>query len=258
MHIIRFSIEGKTKYGIVEKDTVRGYQGDPFSPSGSASFKPDGTTFKLSEVKLLAPCLPSKIIGLGLNYLAHVIEAKFEVPKVPLLFLKPPTALIGPGDNIVLPPEPRKVEYEGELAIVIGKTARKVPENKAADYILGYTCFNDVSERHAQQGDKQWTRGKGYDTFAPAGPGIETGISPGNLKIETYVNGVLKQKGNTNDLIFNVPTLVSFISHVMTLLPGDVIATGTPFGTGQINPGDAVEIKIENIGTLKNSVVEST
>jgi len=173
----------------------------------------------------------------------------------PLIFLKPSTAVIGPDDEIVLPPlSPRRVDYEAELGVVIGRRARNVPLDRAMDFVLGFTCFNDVSERHAQQGDGQWTRAKSYDTFAPIGPWIETEVAPDDLKVETYLNGELRQSARTCDLIFVVPELISFISSVMTLLPGDVIATGTPSGIGQMNPGDAVEIRIEGIGSLRNGV----
>jgi 2-keto-4-pentenoate hydratase/2-oxohepta-3-ene-1,7-dioic acid hydratase in catechol pathway len=177
------------------------------------------------------------------------------MPTQPLIFLKPSTAVIGPDDEIVLPPlSPRRVDYEAELGVVIGRRARNVPLDRAMDFVLGFTCFNDVSERHAQQGDGQWTRAKSYDTFAPIGPWIETEVAPDDLKVETYLNGELRQSARTCDLIFVVPELISFISSVMTLLPGDVIATGTPSGIGQMNPGDAVEIRIEGIGSLRNDV----
>jgi len=178
-------------------------------------------------------------------------------PSTPLIFLKPSTAVIGPNDAIILPPGCKRIDYEGELAVVVGKKAKNVPKGEAAKYILGYTCFNDVSDREAQVTDGQWTRAKGYDTFAPLGPWIETDISPGGLKLETYVNGELRQSASTSELLFSVPELLSFISHVMTLLPGDVIATGTPEGVGPLKPGDIVEVKIEKIGTLKNPVVAS-
>ena len=264
MRIVRISVQDEIKYGALEGDVIRGFRGSPFSQQEdcAGSFEPDGSSYKLSEVKLLAPCLPSKIICLGLNYQLHVEEVKdkthLSVPKVPLTFLKPPTTIIGPEDNIVLPPPPRHVDYEGELTIVIGKKAKNVTEDQAREYILGYTCLNDVSERISQNGDGQWTRGKGYDTFAPLGPCIQTEIDPDDLKVETYLNGELRQSGTTKDLIFGIPHLISFISKVMTLLPGDIIATGTPSGIGEMKPGDTVEVKIENIGTLRNFVVEQS
>jgi 2-keto-4-pentenoate hydratase/2-oxohepta-3-ene-1,7-dioic acid hydratase in catechol pathway len=174
---------------------------------------------------------------------------------VPLIFLKPPTAVIGPDDKIILKHLTNRVDHEGELGVVIGKKAKDVPEDKAREYILGYTCFNDVSDRNAQNEDNQATRGKGYDTYAPFGPWIETDVVPDDLKLETYLNGELRQSARTRDFIFNVSQLVHFISAIMTLLPGDLIATGTPAGVGHMKPGDVVEVKIEKIGTLRNFVV---
>jgi 2-keto-4-pentenoate hydratase/2-oxohepta-3-ene-1,7-dioic acid hydratase in catechol pathway len=216
----------------------------------------DGSVYKLEEVRLLAPCYPSKIVALGLNYRSHAEETKMPIPPVPLIFLKPSTAVVGPDDRIVLPRNWKRVDYEGELGVVIGKRAKDVPKQRARDYILGYTCFNDVSERVNQRDDGQWTRAKGYDTFAPMGPWIETEVAPDDLRLETYLNGEMRQSARTGDLIYGVDELVSFISGVMTLLPGDVIATGTPAGIGKMKPGDVVEVRIEGIGTLRNLVVE--
>ena len=257
MRIVRFSPPSKAKYGVLEYGLIRGLRGSPFTgfKGADTTFKFDGSTYNADEVKLLPPCTPSKIICLGLNYRSHAEETKLPIPEVPLLFMKPSTAVIGPEEQIVLPAHSRRVDYEGELAVVIGKRARHVPESKAKAYILGYTCLNDVSERHNQRDDGQWTRAKSYDTFAPLGPWIETEVQPEDLKIETYQNGELRQSARTNDLIFGIPKIVSFITGVMTLLPGDVIATGTPSGIGRMNAGDVVEITIEGIGTLKNIVV---
>jgi 2-keto-4-pentenoate hydratase/2-oxohepta-3-ene-1,7-dioic acid hydratase in catechol pathway len=177
------------------------------------------------------------------------------MPSVPLIFLKPSTTVIGPDGKIILPHGRKRIDYEGELGVVIGKKAKDVPEEEANEYVLGYTCFNDVSDRHAQAEDGQWTRAKGYDTFAPIGPWIETDIDSDKLKLETYLNGELRQSASTNDLIFGASKLISFISAVMTLLPGDVIATGTPSGIGPISPGDVIEIRIEKIGTLRNFAI---
>ena len=177
------------------------------------------------------------------------------LPTVPLIFLKPSTAVIGPDDKIILPRDSKRVDYEGELGVVIGRKAKDVPKDKAKEFILGYTCVNDVSERHIQQTDGQWTRAKGYDTFAPVGPWIETNVDPNDLKLETYLNGELRQSARTGELVFGVGELVSFISGVMTLLPGDIIATGTPSGIGRMSPGDVVEVRIEKIGALRNFVV---
>jgi len=251
MKIIRFAAEGSVKYGILAGQRVQAIKGRPFGSLNATDLR-----YQLSKVKLLAPCLPSKIVAVGLNYRAHAQETKQPLPKEPLIFLKPPTAVIGPEDNIVYPPSSTRVDYEGELGVVIKKRAWQVSEEKALDYVLGYTCFNDVTARDLQSSDGQWTRGKGFDTFAGIGPCIETELDPANAMVETYLNGKLKQHSSTSDLIFPVTRLISFISHVMTLLPGDVIATGTPSGIGPMLPGDTVEIKIEGIATLRNHVVK--
>jgi 2-keto-4-pentenoate hydratase/2-oxohepta-3-ene-1,7-dioic acid hydratase in catechol pathway len=257
LRIVRFAVRGKAKYGIVEDNTIRSLRGSAFArfhgPGSSVVF--DGNSYELGEVRLLAPCRPSKIVGLGLNYRSHAEETNLSIPTIPLIFLKPSTAAIGPGDEIILPRDSRRVDYEGELGVVMGRRAKDVSEDKAKDYVLGYTCVNDVSERYMQRQDGQWTRAKGFDTFAPIGPWIETEVSPDNLKIETYLNNELRQSAYTNDLIFGVSELVSFISGVMTLLPGDVITTGTPSGIGRMSSGDTIEIRIDKIGTLRNFVV---
>ncbi len=252
MHIVRFAVQSKVKYGVLEDNVVRSLRGSPFT-SRSLAF--DGDTFNLDAVRLLAPCVPSKIVCLGLNYRSHVEETNMPVPSVPLIFLKPSTAVIGPDDKIILPRFSRRVDYEGELGVVIGRRAKDVPEDRARELVIGYTCFNDVSERYDQKEDGQWTRAKSYDTFAPIGPWIEIEVNPDDLKLETYLNGELRQSARTSDLIFGVSKLVSFISGVMTLLPGDVIATGTPSGISPMKSGDTVEVRIEKIGTLRNYVV---
>jgi 2-keto-4-pentenoate hydratase/2-oxohepta-3-ene-1,7-dioic acid hydratase in catechol pathway len=256
MRIVRFVGRGRAKYGILNQNTIRGLRGSPFSHSQNLSDPSifDGSTYPLDKVRLLSPCLPSKIVCLGLNYHSHIEEMKLPMPSVPLIFLKPSTAVIGPDDKIILPPGWKRIDFEGELGVVIGKKAKDVTKEEAKEYIRGHTCFNDVSDRHAQAADGQWTRAKGYDTFAPIGPWIETEAEPDNLKLETYLNGELRQSTSTSDLIFGISKLVSFISSIMTLLPGDVIATGTPSGVGPMKPGDVVEVRIENIGTLKNFV----
>jgi len=257
MKIVRFAIKRKTSYGILEDDSIRVIQGTPFTwlrrPNNSLKTTED--RYKLDEVRVLAPCLPSKIVAVGLNYRKHAEEFKLQIPSVPLILLKPSTAVIGPEDKIIHPRASKRVDYEGELAVVIGRKTKAVDKARAKEYILGYACLNDVPARYVQQADGQWTRAKSYDTFAPIGPYIETDIAPEDLKLETYLNGELRQSSQTSDLIFPVDTLVSFISNVMTLLPGDVIATGTPSGVGPMKPGDAVEVRIEGIGTLRNYVV---
>ena len=257
MRIVRFVAQGRAKYGLLTQNTISGLRGSPFSHLKHLSSPAilDGNTYKLDRVRLLAPCRPSKIICLGLNYHSHAEELKLPMPPVPLIFLKPSTAVIGPDNKITLPHGWKRIDYEGELGVVIGKKAKNIPEAATKEYVFGYTCFNDISDRHAQAADVQWTRAKGYDTFAPIGPWIETEANPDNLKLETYLNGELRQSASTSDLIFRISKLVSFISSVMTLLPGDVIATGTPSGIGPMNPGDVVEVKIQNIGTLRNFVV---
>jgi 2-keto-4-pentenoate hydratase/2-oxohepta-3-ene-1,7-dioic acid hydratase in catechol pathway len=251
MKIIRFSAGKKTGYGILDNETVKVIQGNPFQ-----NIHYSGVVYQLSEVKLLAPSIPSKIVCLGVNYRSHAGEMNSQLPTSPLIFLKPPTAVIGPEDKIIYPAMSQRVDYEGELGIIIGKKASHISPQAALDYVLGYTCFNDVTARDLQKLDNQWTRGKGFDTFAPFGPWIETDIDLTNTPIETWLNGQLKQKTTAADQIFKAPETISFISQVMTLLPGDVIATGTPGGIGPMNPGDTVEIKIAPIGVLRNYVVK--
>ena len=251
MKIVRFAIDNKVRYGILDGKSIRGIEDKPYR-----YLKPTDRYYQLNEVKLLSPCLPSKIVALGLNYRAHAEEAKMSLPNAPLIFLKPSTAVIGPEENITYPSASHRVDYEGELGVVIKKPVWRVSIEDALDYVLGYTCFNDTTARDLQSLDRQWTRAKGFNTFAAVGPCIETELDPGNVVLETYLNGKLKQHTNTNDLIYSVPQLVHFISHVMTLLPGDVITTGTPSGVGPMSPGDTVEIKIKSIGTLRNYVVK--
>lgn len=254
MIIARFASEDIVRYGAVEGTNICGLKFSPFSQLGN-SLDLDESTYKLDEVRLLAPCVPTKLICIGLNYRAHAEESGSQLPKTPLLFMKPPSAVIGPGDEIVLSTD-GKTDHESELAVVIGQKAKGISETEAKHFILGYTCFNDVSERVMQHGDGQWTRGKGFDTFAPMGPWINTGIDGDDLKIEAMVNGEVKQSSRTSDLIFGISKLVSFISGVMTLFPGDIIATGTPSGVSPLKDGDIVEIRIEKIGTLRNYVVK--
>ena len=213
-----------------------------------------GRKFPLGEVQLLAPCRPTKIVAVGLNYRSHAQEVRMELTEEPLLFLKPSTAVIGPDEHILFPSMSRRIDYEAELGVVIGTAAKDVLQEEAKDYILGYTCFNDVTARDLQGRDKQFTRSKGFDTFAPMGPCIETELDPSHLKVESYLGGKLKQSGSTADLLFSVFQLVAFISRVMTLLPGDVIATGTPAGIGPMQAGETIEVVIEGIGTLRNYV----
>ena len=198
---------------------------------------------------------PTKIIAIGLNYLDHAREFNMELPAYPLIFMKPQTAVIGNAETIIYPPQTKELHYEGELAIVIGKKTRNVTVENAEHYIAGYTCANDITARDLQRMDGQWTRSKSFDTFCPLGPKIAKNIDPTNLAIATRVNGITKQKSNTNQMIFNVFQLVSFISGIMTLMPGDIIITGTPSGVGELQEGDTVEVEIEEIGILKNTVM---
>jgi len=250
MQIARFlHTEGKAPlFGVIKDDVIQEIS-DPFG-----EIEEGRGIFPREKVKLLSPTLPSKIVAVGLNYRHHAQELKQQIPENPIIFLKPSTAALSPHDFILLPSSSHQVDYEGELAVIIKKKAHKVKVSQVEEYILGYTCFNDVTARDLQKKDGQWTRAKSFDTFGPFGPWIETEIEPGNLNIRTYVNGHKKQDSNTRELLFPVPVLISFISEVMTLLPGDVIATGTPEGVGPLHPGDIVEVEIENIGILRNPV----
>jgi len=250
MKIVRFTHELKAEYGILSLDVVRVIQGTPFG-----TIKETGRHFPLSDVTLLPPCLPSKIVALGVNYQSHSEEMNHKPPDEPLIFIKPPTSVIGPEGKIVYPPSSKRVDYEGELGVVIKSVTRQVSKEDAKQYILGYTCVNDVTARDLQSKDGQWTRAKSFDTFCPIGPWIETELDPADLALETLLNGVTKQKSRTSQLVFPIFELVSFISNIMTLLPGDVISTGTPGGIGPMQPGDTVEVKIEGIGILRNYVI---
>ena len=219
------------------------------------SITPTEEVLSFSDVKFLSPTRPSKIVAVGLNYKAHAEEMGKPLPEEPLLFMKPSTAVIANKMRIFLPEMSERVDYEGELAVVIGRKCRKVTPEEAPDYILGYSCFNDVTARDLQQKDGQYTRAKSFDTFAPYGPWISTSVDPLDLRITTRVNGEVRQEGRTSDMIFSPFELVSFISQIMTLLPGDVIVTGTPPGVGSLSDGDRVEIEIEGIGTLINYAV---
>jgi len=252
MKIARFLHKGKERFGVVEGDHVQAAEGDMFG-----QFHRTRQGYALEQVKLLPPVMPSKIVAIGLNYKDHAAEVKFDLPEEPLIFLKPASAVIGHLDPIIYPAIARRVDYEGELGIVIGKEAKGVAEETADEFILGYTCFNDVTARDLQGKDGQWTRAKGFDTFAPLGPWIETEIDTACLRLETFLNGERKQSSDTSYLIFPPRRLVSFISRIMTLYPGDCIATGTPSGIGPMNVGDTVEVRIEGIGGLVNTVASS-
>ncbi|MBI4284460.1 MAG: fumarylacetoacetate hydrolase family protein [Chloroflexi bacterium] len=251
MKIVRFAAEGRVKYGVLHGDKVQTLRGTPFR-----GIRLTGEAYSLDSVSLMAPCQPSKIVAIGLNYRTHAQELKMPLPAAPLIFLKPPTAVIGPEECIIYPAASSRVDYEAELAVVIGKAARHVSTTNALSYVLGYTCCNDVTARDLQSQDGQWTRSKSFDTFAPTGPCIETELDAANVSVASYLNGERKQQGSTSDLIYSVPDLISFVSGIMTLLPGDVIATGTPVGVGPMFPGDTIEIRIDGIGTLRNYVTK--
>ncbi len=215
-------------------------------------------TFLLSELLLLPPSQPSKIVCVGLNYSDHPKELGMSLPEKPLLFLKPSSAVIGHLGNIVYPEQTKRLDYEAELAVIIGKRCKSIGAKDTGSVIMGYTCFNDVTARDLQRQDVQWTRAKGFDTFAPVGPYIaDKALDVGNLHIRTRVNGKLRQDSSTSNLIFDVPSLIEFISGIMTLEPGDIIATGTPPGVGELVIGDEVEVDIESVGVLKNSVIRA-
>ena len=250
MKLVRFLKNDQPCYGLIEGEAVYAVEGSIFG-----KFRQAEMVAALTEVRLLAPCQPTKILAVGLNYLTHAAEAGMDVPPEPLVFSKPPSSVIGPLEPIVYPILSQHVDYEGELAVIIGQQVRNVSPEKATDFILGYTCGNDVTARDLQRRDNQWTRAKGFDTFCPLGPCIVTDLEPAHLNIRTRVNGVLRQDGSTADMVFGVAELIAYISQVMTLEPGDVILTGTPSGVGPLQPGDVVEVEIEGIGTLRNPVV---
>ena len=237
-------------YGILEGEQVREISGAPWG-----TWSPGAPVWRVPDVRLVAPVEPSKIVCIGRNYAAHAQELGNEVPKEPLMFLKPPSSVVGPEEAIVLTPYSQKVEHEGELAMIIGRcSSRLSDEEDALKYVLGYSCLNDVTARDLQKADVQFTRGKGFDTFCPIGPHIETDVDPANISVETRVNGAVRQSGQTSLMIYPCAVLVRWISRMMTLYPGDVIATGTPAGVGPLTAGDVVEVQIEGIGVLRNSV----
>lgn len=238
------------RYGWMMEGAVGPVDGTPFG-----EYRRMSASLPLEAVRLLAPVEPSKIICVGRNYPEHAREHGNEVPQIPLLFLKPPSAVIGPGANIVLPPQSQQVEHEAELAVIIGKTGRWIPIERAGEFIFGYTIANDVTARDLQRRDGQWTRSKGFDTFCPLGPWIETGLDPADTLITCRVSNAIRQMASTREMVFTVPQLVTFASSIMTLAPGDVILTGTPAGVGPLAGGDTVEITIEGIGSLRNPVV---
>ncbi len=253
MRFIRYQTgRDAPRYGWIYEDKVGPIDGSIFD-----EYRRLEATLPLSSVTLLAPVEPSKIICVGRNFADHAREQGVDVPEIPLLFLKPPSSVIGPGAAIEIPPQSQLVEHEAELAIVIGREGRWIEMDEAANHILGYTAANDVTARDLQRRDGQWTRGKGFDTFCPLGPWIETDLDPADALISCRVDGEIRQMASTRDMVFTVPQLVAFISSVMRLMPGDVILTGTPAGIGPLVPGNRVEVAIEGIGSLTNLVIES-
>ena len=250
MRIVRYASNSGPTYGVVEDDAVYALQGDLF-----ASWNAGRRVGDIEEMRILPPCTPSKIVAVGKNYLDHARESQSAVPDEPLIFLKPPTTVIAHLDAIVYPPISQRVDHEGELAVIIGRRCRSIEPAEAHTYILGYTCANDVTARDVQRKDGQWTRGKGFDTFLPLGPFISTDIDWSTATLETRLNGQVRQRTLLNAMVFKVDYLVSFVSQVMTLLPGDVLLTGTPAGVSPMQPGDVVEVEIVGIGTLRNHVV---
>jgi 2-keto-4-pentenoate hydratase/2-oxohepta-3-ene-1,7-dioic acid hydratase in catechol pathway len=252
MRLVRFRFGDRIATGVVDagSELVRVLGGTFFEDP-----VPTGEEVPLDDVRLLAPVLPSKVVCLGKNYAAHAAEFGGDVPDEPLIFLKPSTSVSGPGDPIPLLPISRRVDYEGELAVVMGRIARNVRAEDAATAILGYTCGNDVTLRDLQKKDGQWSRAKGFDGSCPLGPWIETEFDPNDVHLETRLNGDVVQSATTADMVFGVATLVEFISSFMTLLPGDVIMTGTPEGVGKLAPGDVVEVEVDGVGTLRNEAV---
>ena len=258
MRWIRYRYQNETpRYGWAERtvtdkgETLKAgaVHGTPFGER-----RREEATLPWEAIHLLPPVQPSKIICVGRNYAAHAAEHHAEVPEIPLIFLKPPSALIGPEEAIILPPQSQQVEHEAELAVVIGKRGRWILPEEAQNHILGYTIANDVTARDLQRRDGQWTRGKGFDTFCPLGPWIDTDFDPADALITCRVNGEVRQMGSTRDMVFSIPRLIAFISSVMTLEPGDVILTGTPAGVGPLHEGDIVEVEIAGLGVLRNPV----
>ena len=249
MKYLRYEHQDEENWGWLLEDKVGKIEGNIFD-----SYRRLEATTPISEIKFLAPVLPSKIVCIGRNYAAHASEHQVDIPEIPLIFLKPPSSIIANQDKIIMPPQSRQVEHEAELAVVIGKKGRWIDPTYADDYIFGYTIANDVTARDLQRLDGQWTRGKGFDTFCPIGPFIDTEFDPSDALITCKVNNQVRQMGSTRDMVFPVEKLIAFVSSVMTLEPGDLILTGTPAGVGVLKNGDDVEIEIEGLGLLTNHV----
>ena len=273
MRIARFSRDDTVAYGVVQESvpdgvasaaigpdtdglTIAELQGHPFGV-GTDSVRFTGQSYPVADVRLLAPVLPTKVVAIGKNYADHAREMGGEPPDEPVIFLKPSTSVIGPGDPVARPVKlSERVDFEGELAVVIGRLCRDVPPERVSEVIFGYTCANDVTARDLQAKDGQWTRAKGFDTFCPLGPWIETGLDPSDLELTTTVNGEVKQHARTSQLLHDVTAVVCYVTSVMTLLPGDILLTGTPAGIGPLVHGDRVSVAIQGIGALTNPVVD--
>ena len=249
MRIVRFNLNSEIRFGSLVGDQVSLFAGNPFD-----SKELSGEIVTLDQIQLLAPVAPSKIICIGMNYAAHAAEISQDVPDEPLMFFKPISAIIGPGDTIVLPNQSDQVELEVELAVVIGKQAKNISKSEVNSYIFGYTIGNDITARDIQFSDLQWARSKGFDTFCPLGPWIETDFDPTGKRLDSRIHGEQRQYATTNDMIFDVETLVSYVSENVTLFPGDIILTGSPAGISRLGHGDEVECEIEGIGVLRNQV----
>jgi 2-keto-4-pentenoate hydratase/2-oxohepta-3-ene-1,7-dioic acid hydratase in catechol pathway len=249
MRIARFRHAGKVAFGLIEEENLKVIVGEPYS-----GIQLSGEVLSLSSVELLAPTVPSKVICIGMNYSAHAAEISQDVPDEPLMFFKPSSSVTGPGAPIVLPPQSDQVELECELTIVVGKEAKNVPIDLVGDYILGFTIANDVTARDLQFSDLQWARSKGFDTFCPMGPWIDTEFDPERTTLESRINGTVRQEGSTRDMNFGVYELFSYVSQNVTLYPGDVILTGSPAGLSRIQKGDVVECEIKGLGVLSNPV----
>lgn len=255
MRIARAQLpSGAVSYGWALDDQFQPLHGSPFSQA-HGELAAAGPRMPLAAVALLAPCQPSKVICIGRNYVEHAAEHGVDVPSEPLVFLKPPSAIVGPGDPVVLTPLSQRVEHEAELVVVIGRRARHLTQDNALDAVLGYTCGNDVTARDLQRRDGQWSRAKGFDTFCPLGPWIETELDWRQQQVQCLVNGVVRQSGHTRDMVFGVPELLAYASAVMTLEPGDVLMTGTPSGVGPLAAGDRVVVAVSGIGVLENRVM---
>jgi 2-keto-4-pentenoate hydratase/2-oxohepta-3-ene-1,7-dioic acid hydratase in catechol pathway len=252
VRFVRTDMDGTSLWGVVENERVYRLRGDPF-----ADWERGSELGSLDDLRLLAPAMPIKIVCVGLNYRAHADESRMELPAEPLLFLKPPSSVIGPDTPIALPPQSARVDYEAELAVVVGRRCRNVAPEDAWDCILGVTCGNDVTARDLQMRDNQWTRAKGFDTFCPLGPWLVTGLSEADvadLEVICRVNGEIRQRGRTSEMVFSPAQLITYVAGIMTLEPGDVIMTGTPAGIGPLAAGDEVEVEVEGIGVLRNPV----